>query len=58
MKLGVVSLSKSHYNSPVFMVPKRDETLCRVLDFRKVNERSFTDKYSAREVSDCLDEVG
>ena len=40
------------------MVPKKDGTLRPFLDFKEVNEKSFTDKHSAREVGDCLDEVG
>ena len=40
------------------MVPKKDGTLRPILDFREVNEKSFTDKYSVREVSDCLNDVG
>ena len=58
LKLGVVSPSKSHYNSPIFMVLKKDGSLRPVLDFRDINEKSFVDKYSAREVQDCLDEIG
>jgi transposase InsO family protein len=58
LKLGVVSPSKSHYNSPIFCVPKKDGTFRPVLDFRAINEKSFVDKYSQREVQDCIDEIG
>ena len=56
--LGVVRPSKSTYNSPIFCVPKKDGSLRPVLDFRAINDISFVDKYSQREVADCLDELG
>lgn len=58
LKLGVVSPSKSHYNSPIFLVPKKDGSLRPVLDFRAVNNKSYVDKYSQREVKDCIDAIG
>ena len=58
LKLGVVSPSKSNYNSPIFCVPKKDGSLRPVLDFRAINDKSFIDKYSQREIQDCIDEIG
>ena len=58
LKLGVVSPCKSHWNSPIFLVPKKDGTMRPVLDFRQVNIRSHVDKYSQREIQDCIDEIG
>ena len=58
LKLGVVKPCNSRYNSPIFLVPKKDGSLRPVLDFRGVNEKSFCDKYAQREVQDCLDELG
>ena len=58
LDLKVVKPCTSHYNSPIFMVPKKNNELRPVLDFRRVNSESFVDKYSAREVQECVDEVG
>lgn len=58
IKLGVVSPSRSSYNSPIFCVPKKDGSLRPVLDFRAVNDSSFTDKYSQNEIQDCIDALG
>ena len=55
LKLGVVSPSNSKFNSPIFCVPKKDGTFRPVLDFRA---KSYVDKYSQREVQDCIDEIG
>ena len=58
LKLGVVSPSKSHYNSPIFCVPKRCGGLRPVLDFRALNAKTFVDKYSMNEIQDCIDSIG
>ena len=58
LKLGVVSPCKSHWNSPIFLVPKKDGSMRPVLDFLQVNKQSHIDKYSQREIQDCLDEIG
>ena len=58
LKLGVVSPCRSKYNSPIFLVPKKDGTMRPVLDFRAVNEKSHVDKYSQLEVNECIDAIG
>ena len=58
LKLGVVSPSRSKYNSPIFLVPKKDGSKRPVLDFREINNKSFIDKYSQMEVQDCIDQIG
>ncbi len=35
---GIIADSRSPWNSPLFLVPKKDETFRPVIDFRKVNE--------------------
>ena len=58
IKMGVVQPSLSKYNSPIFAVKKKDGNIRLVQDFRALNERTFPDKYSMRDIQDCLDEVG
>ena len=58
LKLKIVSTSRSRYNSPIFYVLKKDGTLRPVLDYRALNEKTHIDKYSARDVSSCIDEIG
>ena len=67
LKKGAIQDSKSPYNSPVFCVPKKaapgaspDEPLplrC-VLDFRAVNMHAVPQKYSMKDVRECLDDIG
>jgi hypothetical protein len=58
LKLGVVRPSRSKYNSPVFIVTKKDGGLRIVQDFRALNQKTLVDKYSMRDVQECIDEIG
>ena len=56
---GAIEVSRSVYNSPLFLVKKQGGKRWRiVLDYRKINEHSLPDKYTIREVRDCVDEIG
>jgi hypothetical protein len=55
LKIGVI---KPTYNSPIFVVPKKDGSPCYVLDFWKLNANSHTDKYSMKSVEDCIGDIG
>ena len=57
-KAGCLELSTSPYNSPIFLVQKKDGSSRIVLDYRKLNAQSLPDKYSIRDVKTCLDDVG
>jgi hypothetical protein len=58
LKMGVVKPSNSPYNSPIFVVPKKDGSPGYVLDFRKLNSNSQTDKYSMKTVEECIGDIG
>ena len=50
--IGVIKPTNSPYNSPIFVVPKKDGSPRYVLDFRKLNANSHTDKYSMKSVEE------
>ena len=58
LKLGVIQRSQSLYNSPVFCVPKKDGGLRIVQDFRELNKHSYMDKYSMKEINECIGDIG
>ena len=58
VKSGCLELSTSPYNSPLFLVDKKDGSSRIVLDYRNINAHSLPDKYSIRDVRTCLDDIG
>ena len=59
LKLGVVRRSSSMYNSPIFCVPKKNGRGFRIVqDFRELNQNSHIDKYSMKEISECIGDIG
>ena len=58
LKLGVIQPARSRYNSPIFAVMKKDGNVRLVQDFRALNQQSYTDKYSMKDVSECIGEIG
>jgi len=55
LKLGVVKRANSLYNSPIFCVPKKQGQGLRVVqDFRELNNLSHIDKYSIKEIKECI----
>ncbi len=59
LKLGVVKRTNSLYNSPLFCVPKKQgQGLRFVQDFRELNNHSHIDKYSMKEITECIDNIG
>ena len=58
LKDGVIQESYSPWNSPLFLVPKRDGTYRPVIDFRKVNNMTVPDHYPLPVLSDILQSIG
>ncbi len=59
LKLGVVKRSNSLYNSPIFCVPKKQGQGLRIVqDFRELNQNSHIDKYSMKEITECIGDIG
>jgi hypothetical protein len=52
LKLGVVRPSRSKFNSPIFIVNKKDGGMCIVQDFQAINQNTHVDKYSMRDVQE------
>ncbi len=55
---GVIQHSRSPWNSPLFLVPKKDGQYRPVIDFRKVNEVSEDDRHPLPILSDLLMSLG
>ena len=58
LKIGVIEPTNSRYNSPIFVVPKKDGSHRFVLDYRALNDNSMDDKYSMKDVSECIGDIG
>jgi hypothetical protein len=59
LKLGVVHQSNSPYNSPIFCVPKKQGQGLRIVqDFQQLNQHSHIDKYSMKEINECIGDIG
>ncbi len=58
LKLGVIQPARCRYNSPIFAVMKKDGNVRLVQDFHALNNQSYTDKYSMKDVSECIGEIG
>ncbi len=58
LKLGIIQPSNSRYNSLVFLVQKKDGTHRIVQDFRSLNANTYVDKYSMKDVQECISGIG
>jgi len=58
LKLDIVQPSMSRYNSPIFVVKKKDGNFRLVQDFRALDAKTYPDRYSMRDVNNCIHEIG
>ena len=54
----IIKAGNSDWRSPSLLVPKSDNTLRLVTDFRKVNYVAKSDTYPIPGIEDCIDKVG
>lgn len=63
LELGVISHSRSHFNSPVWVVSKKDDAQGNkqwrvVIDFRALNKITVPDRFPLPNISDIIDQLG
>ena len=58
LKMGVIQPANSRYNSPIFVVPKKDGSARYVLDYRALNANSQDDRYTMQTVDECISQIG
>lgn len=63
LKQGIIQPSRSPYNSPIWVVPKKADASGQkkyrmVIDYRKLNEQTVADKYPIPEINDVLPQLG
>lgn len=63
LEKGIIQSSNSPYNSPLWVVPKKDDISGKrkwriVIDFRKINELTKQDAYPLPNIEEILDQLG
>jgi hypothetical protein len=59
LKLRVVWRSDSLFNSPIFCVPKKQGQGLQIMqDFQELNQNSHINKYSMKELTECIGDFG
>jgi transposase InsO family protein len=55
---GIVEKSKSPFNSPTFLVPKKDGGYRLVVDFRRLNQYVVTDPFPLPRIAQIIESLG
>jgi hypothetical protein len=58
LRLGVIRRSESEWNSPAFMIPKKDGTRRFVVNYQKLNAISKRPAYPIPNMTDILEKLG
>ncbi len=58
LEQGVIQGSRSPWNSPLFLVPKKDETFTPVIDFRRVGAVTIDEHHPLQVLCDLLMSLG
>lgn len=63
LEKNIIRESCSPWSSPVWIVPKKDDSLGNkkwrmVIDYRKINDKTVDDKYPIPNITDILDKLG
>jgi len=63
LKQGIIRPSHSPWSSPVWIVPKKIDASGKqkwrlVIDYRKLNEKTISDRYPLPNITDILDKLG
>jgi hypothetical protein len=57
-KMAYILPSRFRYNTSLFIVLKKDESLNVVQDFRELNARIMDDRYSIKDVNEFIGDIG
>ena len=58
LKNDIIKLSDSPYNSPLVIVPKKDNTIRLCVDFRELNRQTIKDNFHIPNSQEIFDSVG
>jgi len=58
LKIGIIEPCHSRYNSSIFAVPKKGGKIRFVLDYRGLNDASMDDRYSMKDIHECIGDIG
>jgi hypothetical protein len=57
-QMGIAQPSTLHYNSPMFLVSKKDGGVQVIQYFRALNADSHDDRYSMKNINKCMGDIG